>query len=282
MSRVVSLGWVGLVLGVWSMAACTCEDDGHSSTGADDDDGETAEPWLLAIDEDESTIDALIQISVEPGAEGEVSVVCPDLELPSDFDPDTNFTSLAYHDGILYASAARETWGDTLMRIDPCACTATMVGTYGFALASGLASSGDGLFGIAAEEDLLITIDPATANAEQWAVLAQDWGSHGLTSMGPNDDSLYGLDATSDRLYRFAGANRVAFESVAASEDFASVGLEFHPGREQLYACGLRDRGTALATIDRESGLVEVVAESVFTTDCDNLAGPSGPMDCIE
>jgi hypothetical protein len=272
MTRFRCFGLASCVLGGSMIAACECSDE-H------DDAGDIETPWLLAIDEDEATIDALIRVSVEPGAEGEVDVVCPDLELPSDFDPETNFTSLAYHGGVLYASAARESWGNALVRIDPCACTVTEVGPYGFALVSGLASTGTALFGIAAEDDMLIAIDPATTAAQQHASLAEDWGSHGLTA-GPLG-RLYGLDATSDRVYRFA-PDQSPIASVATSEDFAAVGLEYHPGRNLFYACGLRDRGTALATLDPDSGVVRVVAESVFMTDCDNLAGPAGSFECVQ
>ncbi|MFV8753273.1 hypothetical protein ACNOYE_22215 [Nannocystaceae bacterium ST9] len=283
MLRSTSLASIGAALGL--LAACVCTDEhedaeaGGDSPLADTDADADETPWLLAIDEDEGTIDALIRIGVEPGSEGEVVVVCADLELPSEFDPDTNFTSLAYHRGVLYASAARATWGDTLVRIDPCACTVSAVGSYGFTLVSGLASKGDSMLGLAGEDDLMITIDPATADAEQRATLSDDWGSHGLTPAGPNQDLFYGLDAAGDRLHRFDGEG-AQLDSVATSEDFAAAGLEFHPGRGLLYACGLRDQGDALVTIDPESGLVRVVAESVFMTDCDNLAGPSGPIEC--
>jgi hypothetical protein len=281
MTRSASLASGPFALALFTIAACECPDE-HDDVGDEADEGEleVEDPWLLAIDEDETNIDALIRISVEPGAEGEVEVVCADLELPAGFDAETNFTSLAWHDDVLYASAGRATWGDTLVRIDPCACTVTEVGGYGFTLVSGLASTGDGLFGLTAEPDTLLAINPITALAKQRAALSDDWGSHGLTAMRPGDDLLYGLDATHDRLYGFDASDGALVESVAASEDFAAVGLEFHPGRGLFYACGLRDQGTALATIDRDTGLVEVVAESVFTTDCDNLAGPAGPIDC--
>jgi hypothetical protein len=278
---VTRLAWPALVLVLLGIAACECTDE-HADVADEAGEAEVEDPWLLAIDEDETTIDALIRISVEPGSEGEVEVVCEDLELPVGFDPQTNFTSLAWHQGALYASVGRATWGDTLVRIDPCACTVTEVGGYAFTLVSGLASTETALFGTAAEQDVLLTIAPATGEAKQRATLSEDWGSHGLTAMRPDDDLLYGLDATHDRLYGLSASDGTLLESVQASEDFAAVGLEFHPGRGLFYACGLRDQETALATIDRDTGKVQVVAESVFTTDCDNLAGPAGSIDCVE
>jgi hypothetical protein len=245
------------------------------------DDIDVREPWLLAIDEDDGTTDALFQISVEPGYEGTVTVLCDDLELPAGFPDDTNFTTLAYHGGTLYASAMRETWGDTLVRIDPCACTVSEVGSYGFDYVSGITSAGDErMFGIAADVDAMIEIDPQTGVGELGSALDEDWGSHGLSWSAPEDDLLYAINAETDRLYRFRASDGSPIDALALSEDFSAVGVEYHPGRDELFACGVRDRGTALFVVDLDSGLVRLVAEDVFTATCDNLAAPSGPIHC--
>ena len=62
MTRSGSLTWLGVVT-VGLIAACVCHDD-HG--GASD----VESPWLLAIDEDEGTIDALIQIGVRARLRG--------------------------------------------------------------------------------------------------------------------------------------------------------------------------------------------------------------------
>lgn len=241
------------------------------------------EPWLLAIDEDAEpgTVDALIQVSVEPGSEGEVTVVCDDLELPADFPADTNFSSLTITGQGIFASARRETWGDTLVSIDPCSCTVSEVGAYGYELVSGLASTRWGrIYGVAATEDAIIEIDPLTANAEPWQTLDEDWGSHGLSWTDADQDLLYALNASSDRLHVLRGSDGSSVEVVNLSADFQAVGLEYHRGRDTLYACGLADDGAGLYAIDTNTGAVELVAGSVFTSLCDNLAGPRGPLHC--
>lgn len=243
-------------------------DETGSDTGAS---GEAAS--LLTIDEDEGTIDALVEVSVAPGSEGQRTVLCADLELPPDFPPDTNFTSLAWADAQLYASAQRQTWGDTLVRIDPCNCTVTEVGAYGFELVSGLASTAAGaLYGIAAEGDVLITIDPQTANAEPQTTLGEDWLSNALSAPAPGSERFYGLNAETDHLHAFATSDAQALELIELDTDFAAAGLEYHPTRARLYACGVRDQTTDLVAIDPETGAVSTIAEAVFTTTCDNLA----------
>jgi hypothetical protein len=269
----------GLWAGTLALLVCAgssgCENDDPDCG----DDDPVEEPWLLAIDEDEGTIDALVQISVEPDYEGTVTVLCDDLALPSELPADTNFTSLAYHDGLLYASVVRDTFGDTLVRVDPCACSVTVVGGYGFTEVSGLASTGDRLFGLSSDLDVMLEIDPGTAIAEQAGPLGVDFGSHGLTYSSA-DDRLYGIDAQTDRLHRFRGSDGTAIDSIGLSADFLAVGVEWHPGRNEMFACGIRDHESGLVTVDLDSGLVQVVADSVFTTACDNLAGPSGPIYC--
>ncbi|NVB36624.1 hypothetical protein G6O69_02185 [Pseudenhygromyxa sp. WMMC2535] len=286
--RDLSLGSLGLLaaLGLpMSLVACNesaCEDGigDEADDGTDSDSqGEIAQPWLLAIDEDEAGSDALIQISVVPGSEGEVTVLCPDLELSAGLPADTNFSALAVVGEALYASAYRETWGDTLVRIDPCACTATEVGGYGYELVSGLASDdGERLLGVAAEQGRFIAVDPQSASSQETTALTEAWGSNGL-SRGDGDAPLFGINALSDRLYEFRTDGTIrAFLPLA--EDFVSVGLEYHRGRDEIFACGVAGHERDLLTVDREFGGVEVVAEEVFTTACDNLTAPAGALAC--
>jgi hypothetical protein len=278
MSPVIRAAAVPLVTCVALLAGC-CEEPEAPGEGGPVEDIE--DPWLLAIDEDEGTRDALIQISVEPGSEGEVTVVCEDLELPAGFPADTNFTALVDLGGTLYASAQRDTWGDTLVEIDACACTVREVGAYGFTLVSGLGTNVDGtLIGLAAEGELLIEIDPSSANSEELGALSEDWGSNGLSSADPQTSLLYGINATSDRLHRLH-SDGSEFDSLPLSEDFAAVGTEFHLGRGLLYACGVLGRETSLFVVDHRTGAVSLAAESVFTSACDNLAAPAGPIACV-
>ncbi len=260
-----------------SLVACECDDEHAEASdeveAAEEGDASESEASLLAIDEDLGEVDSLVQIDVRPNHVGEVSVLCDDLELPAELPPDTNFTSLVWRDDRLYASASQTTWGDTLVEIDACACSVTVVASFGYTLVSGLAPHPDALlYGLAADADLLISIDPQTNTFEPLTPLDGDWGSHGLSGTGPAGALLYALDADSDRLHRFDAADGSPLGDVAVSEDFAAVGLEYHVEREQLFACGVAERETDLVTIDPDGGLVRIVAEGVFTSTCDNLA----------
>jgi hypothetical protein len=264
-----------------SLAACECDEDHADVSDAadeadDDDDDDEPAAALLAIDEDLGEVDSLVQIDVRPNHVGEVTVLCDDLALPPELPPDTNFTSLVWRDDRLYASASLATWGDTLVEIDACECSVSLVGSFGYTLVSGLAPGPAArLYGVAADVDMLIEIDPQADGAEPLAPLGGDWGSHGLSGTGPAGALLYALDAESDRLHRFDAADGSPLGDVAVSEDFTAVGLEYHVERELLFACGVGERETDLATIDPDSGLVRIVAEGVFTSACDNLAAGS-------
>jgi hypothetical protein len=239
-------------------------------------------PTLLVVDEDEGTIDRLLRIDLAEGRDdARVEVLCEDLELPADMPADTNFTALALRGSELYASASRETWGDTLVRIDPCACTVVEIGSYGFEGVSGLASGGeDGLVGVAAIADALVTIDPSSANAETMSPLATDWDSVALSG-GPTAGELYALDSGSDLLTVFDEAG-TQLDSVPLTTDFQTAGLEYHPDHDRLFACGVSEDRVGLYAIDPTSGQVELVASDLFTTACDNMALAPAYDTCVE
>lgn len=283
-SHASSLASLASLVMVATLSACEC-DEGHADAADAADEVEAGEAGeageieasLLAIDEDLGEVDSLVQIDVRPNHVGEVSVLCDDLELPPELPADTNFTSLVWHEDRLYASASQTTWGDTLVEIDACECRVAIVGSFGYTLVSGLAPNPSGLlYGIAAGVDVMLGID--SQSSEKLSPLEGDWGSHGLTGTGPQGELLYALDATSDRLHRFDVADASPLGSLAVSEDFTAVGLEYHVERELLFACGVAERETDLATIDPESGQVRIVAEGVFTSACDNLA--AGTIAC--
>lgn len=272
-------------LGCGDRLAADCEHGEDASAAA------LAErPWLLAIDEsdplegDGQPTDALVRVRLDPGHEGEREVLCPSLALPPELPADTNFTSLVVQGERLYASALLETWGDTLVEVDPCTCTASVVGSYGFTQVAGLAAADelDGLFGLAAEGDALLTIDAANANAEALVELAADWGSNALSPARTDGAvELYALDASSDRLYTFRASDGLSMGSVPLSQPLLTAGLELHPEIERLYACGVEGRETALYELTPDSGALRMIADGVFASACDNLAAPNGPIACI-
>jgi hypothetical protein len=95
------------------------------------------------------------------------------------------------------------------------------------------------------------------------------------------DNVLYGINATTDRLYTFDGDTAMELDQIQLSGNFASVGLELHPSLGNLYACGINGQQRALYEVDVLSGDVTQLAPDVWAANCDNIAAPFGPVDCI-
>ena len=68
---------------------------------------------------------------------------------------------------------------------------------------------------------------------------------------------------------------------MALNANFASVGIEFHPGQELLFACGVSGDATSLYTVNIETGATQLEASNILGGICDNLAAPFGPVACI-
>ena len=251
-----------------------------------DGDGDPPPPvlpaWIVSIDEPDATTDRLIRISIDDNDFGTVTEICADLTLPDSLPADTAFTSLTFNQNIILASARKNITGDTMVIIDPCGCEATEVGEYGFSRVNGITSNEDqSLFGVSVTEDVIIDIDPMTAASQVLTDLMADWGSTGLTWSQPQDNVLYGINASTDRLHTFDGDSGVDQDSIQLSGNFASVGIELHPTFNRLFACGIAGQRRALYEVNVEDGTVTQLEPDVWAGNCDNIAAPFGPVDCI-
>jgi hypothetical protein len=224
----------------------------------------------------------LIRISIDGMDFGAVTEICADLTLPQSIPATTNFTSLTFNQNVLYASAQDNAVGDTLMRIDPCNCEAIEVGKYGFELVNGITSNENQvMFGISVMQDVIIDIDPMTAMSMILQPLNLNWGSTGLTWSQPIDNVLYGINATTDRLHTFDGDTAMELNQIQLNGNFSSVGLELHPTFGTLYACGIANNQRSLYEVDVQTGDVTLLAADVWQANCDNIAAPFGPVQCI-
>jgi len=234
--------------------------------------------WILAIDQPGGGVHVLLKVSVDEGEVGETTVICEDLEISPELPADTDFTSLTFNNEELYASSN----GNTLAYVNPCACEVTEIGPFGFEWVNGITSNeAQNMFGASVTSDVVITIDPMTGVSKVLSQLPGDWGATGLTWSAPIDNLLYGINAADDRLYTFDGDNASPLGSVSMTASFESVGLEFHPGKETLYACGVTKQRKSLFSVDLDSGEVTLEAADVFGGNCNNLAAPFGPVECI-
>jgi hypothetical protein len=95
------------------------------------------------------------------------------------------------------------------------------------------------------------------------------------------DNVLYGINASTDRLHTFDGDTAMDLGSIQMNGNFASVGMELHPSFGTLYACGISGQQSSLFQVDTQSGDVSLVAPTGLAANCDNLAAPFGPVECV-
>ncbi len=234
--------------------------------------------WILTVEDRQDDTHRLLRISVDPMDLGAIAEICADIAFPPDIGQGTNVTSLTFNNEVLYASVRKDVNGDTLVVVDPCQCTATEVGQYGYQAVNGITSNVvEDMRGVSAAQDVILDIDPATAVSNVLNNLPGDWDSNGLSWSEPMTNYLYGIDAKSDRLYTFDGNDGSLVTSVALSMDFTWVGIEYHPDLATLFTCS---QPGDLWSVDIPTGTVTVEA-TLGLQGCDNLAAPFGPVACI-
>ena len=238
---------------------------GDTSTSDGSTSGEPLEipDWLLSIN---NSTRMLQKISTK-------DATTVDLCKLSSNDP---YPSLTFsRDNLLYASRS----GTALEIIDPCTCKVTQIGSYGNGLSgvNGITSDqGNGLYGAASTQDVLITIDVDVGKATLVGPLGVNFGSSGATWSDSIDD-LYSIDATSDTLYRIDHVTGKASSVAKLNVDFSSVGIEVHPGDGVIYACTGTNK---LFTVNPKNGEIGTVG-AINQTSCSNLAAPWQPIACI-
>lgn len=239
-------------------------------------------PWLVNIENlEDNSVHRLNRISIAPGDIGTKTVVCDDISFPDTLPQTGNIvSSLTFNNYTLYAVAERFVPGDTIIEINPCDCSAQEVGQFnqGESYVGALTSTGLGqMFAIASQPDWLFAVDPETAMTTLLSILGDDWGTSGLTWAGDRQQTLWAISGTHDALFEFSSADGMELSQTPLTWDFASVGMEYHPGVDTLYAC--TNTGELLA-VDPESGVVVVVGDPQIES-CNNIAAPFGPVECI-
>jgi outer membrane protein assembly factor BamB len=184
---------------------------------------------------------------------------------------DDGTQSLAFtRDGRLFATYDSA----FLYEIDPCACEASEVGPYGFdGLAGILPDRGDGLWGIASEEDQFVAIDPETGAGTAVGPLRRDLTNQGAT-WSERDQTLYVLVGSGPaELHTLDPATGSLSFHVRVGTFFSAVGFEYHPETGRLYACTADD---LLLAVDPDTGELTTIGATGWPG-CDNLAAPAVP-----
>lgn len=170
--------------------------------------------------------------------------------------------------------------GAALDQIDPCTCAVTPIGIYGAATGvNGITSNhANGLFGISAGLESLISINPSTGAATAIGKLGVQFGANGAT-WSDAIQALYAINGSDDTLYVVDPKTGVASYQAKLSKNFTSVGVERHPGNGQIYACS---DDANLLKVDPLTGNVSIIGNLGETGGCTNLAAPWGPLKCID
>lgn len=244
------------------------------------DGGPELEPWLLTIENlSNDEVHRLAKISLLEESFGEKEEICADVLLPPELPKSNIISSLTFNGGKLYASGKGEDEGDTLLLVNPCTCRATVVGRYGYTYVPGITSTGaQDMFGITTTADLLLSIDPASGVATELAPLGSDYNTVGLSWAGSARNTLLAINGAADTIVEFDPTTGAQIgEPLPLDYDFGSVGAEYHPGFETLYACS---NPGDLLMVDTVTGKV-TVGPSLNQPGCNNLAAPYGQVECV-
>lgn len=204
---------------------------------------------------------------------GESRVVCT-------FAEAARYPSLAFtDDGALYGPFG----ASVLRRVDPCTCEQTEIGAIGeYRGMNGLATNlGEAVvYGLSTNSDVLLRIDPETAEAEVVGEgLGSDFESSGL-SRSEVPGELYSINSRDNALYRVSSETGRATRVVSLGRSFSQVGVEWHPSNGALYGCTRESSGGAVYRIDVATGGTTRVAR--LNSSCNNLAAPTAPIACVD
>ncbi|MFO0686742.1 MAG: hypothetical protein U0234_32065 [Sandaracinus sp.] len=243
--------------------------------------------WLLTVgNEDDGAggyTHRLVELSLVPGELGTVShVLCDNLVFGGPDVPNDVVSALTFHEGVLYSNGASGSDPSqpaaALYRIDICHCTATRVGDFGADITFvGAITSypGRGIYGMAASDDSMFTIDPETGAGTVVSPVTIDVAAADLTWSGPRRDTLWFITSVSDTLFELDDRGQV-LTSLPLHYDFNGLGMAYHPGLDRLFACS----NGKILEIDTTTGDVEVGADTGLSG-CASLAAPFGDVDCV-
>ena len=219
--------------------------------------------WLLSID---NITHQLFKVNVETA---ETKLLC---DLPStDKYPSLTFS----RSGLLYASNNTE---DRLDIINPCDCTITPVGPYGYtANMVGITTDhATDLFGVDMLEDWLVHIDTATGLATPIGTLGISLVSSGATwsdALG----AIYAINGLNGTLNLVDPETGVATHLADLTIPFNYVGIELHPSNDTIYTC----TGPNLYAVDTDTGYTKLIGP-ISPNECNNLAAPYTPIGCVD
>jgi hypothetical protein len=185
-----------------------------------------------------------------------------------------NYPSSTFNrSGILFAANNTQ---DRLDIIDPCTCTITPVGSFGFeAEVVGITTDqATDLFGLDKLADQLLSISSLDGTASIIGPMGVSFEASGAT-WSDTEQALFAVNSGDEALYMIDPETGTATHKADLSKSIGTVGIELHPGNNVIYACTATD----LWSIDSETGQVTVIG-NINGNICNNLAAPYTKVVC--
>ena len=105
------------------------------------------------------------------------------------------------------------------------------------------------------------------------------WSCSG-TSWSTDIDGLYAINDLTNTLYTLSTSNGTATPVAVIDTSFDSVGIEWHPGTTELYACTNFGGSSRLYSIDVSDGHATLIGD--LPHNCNNLGAPWNPVACVD
>jgi hypothetical protein len=248
-----------------SMDNCPEEPNEDQLDGDYDGIGDLCDPstttWLLSIN---NVTHQLLWVNT---ATGQGTAVC-DLDT-SDNYPSSTFTRA----GDLLALNNTQ---DRLDHIDPCTCEITPIGPVGFqsTIVGITTDQGVNLYGVETYNNNLVSMLSSTGEATVVGTLGMDFGASGAT-WSDELGAMWAINSLDDNLYVIDPETGLATFQASLDRAFGNVGIEFHAGKDKLYAC----TGSKLYSVDTETGWVFTIG-TIDNYNCNNLAAPYSLVEC--
>jgi len=239
----------------------TDEETGEETEEEPEEEPEPVQTYLVHVQGSR-----LVKIHTGTGAE---QTIC-------DFSSAMNYPSITFGiNGNLYGSRM----GHLLDLIDPCTCETTHIGDIGYSSVAGITANGYKdiqLYGISGASDVLLEIALADATSNEVGEgLGVDFGYLGST-WSSDINNLYSINADTDELYTVDINTGVATSIAPLDVPFGSVGIEWHPGDRELYAC----TDSHLYRVNTQDGTTTEIGD--MTHSCNNLAAQWTAVPCID
>ena len=137
-----------------------------------------------------------------------------------------------------------------MLHMDACSGTTTVIGSTGVGNMCGIAFGPGGiLYGLDSTNDQLVEIDISTGAGTVIGSLGFELGNCGL-SYDCTNDRLIGANATTSEIFTVDPVTGLGSGHVLTDVPFSSVGLEYDPGSDVIYAA----TGDELYQVDPSTG----------------------------